>query len=128
MKLLQEFYEYTQKAGFDKSDIYEEKTDEYTVLSFYEAGEKGTRYNVALVFYEDENAEVYIRKMIKDYDLLRVLSDINSLNSKYLGVTFFIADDMITVKSYCKANGEIGSLLKEMVQDMKLAQKEFINF
>lgn len=125
MTLLQKFYEYTEKAGFNKTDIYEEKDKEYTLLSFFEAGEKDVMYNVALVFYEDENAEIYIRKSLGNYDLLDMLKKINELNSQYCGVTFLVADDMIVVKSYCKANGEIDILLKEMVQDMKLAQKEF---
>lgn len=125
MTLLQKFYEYTEKAGFNKIDIYEEKDKEYTLLSFFEAGEKDAMYNVVLVFYEDENAEIYIRKSLGNYDLLDMLKKINELNSQYCGVTFLVADDMIVVKSYCKANGEIDILLKEMVQDMKLAQKEF---
>lgn len=125
MTLLQKFYDYTEKAGFNKTDIYEEKDKEYTLLSFFETGEKNVTYNVALVFYEDENAEIYIRKSLGNYDLLDMLKKINELNSQYCGVTFLIADDMIVVKSYCKANGEIEILLREMVQDMKLAQKEF---
>lgn len=125
MTLLQKFYEYTEKAGFNKIDIYEEKDKEYTLLSFFEAGEKDAMYNVVLVFYEDENAEIYIRKSLGNYDLLDMLKKINELNSQYCGVTFLVADDMTVVKSYCKANGEIDILLKEMVQDMKLAQKEF---
>lgn len=125
MTLLQQFYDYTEKEGFNKTDIYEEKDKEYTLLSFFEEGEKDVMYNVALVFYEDENAEIYIRKSLGNYDLLDMLKRINELNSQYCGVTFLIADDMIVVKSYCKANGEIEILLREMVQDMKLAQKEF---
>ena len=66
-----------------------------------------------------------IRKSLGNYDLLDMLKKINELNLQYCGVTFLIADDMIVVKSYCKANGEIDILLREMVQDMKLAQKEF---
>lgn len=128
MTLLQKFYNYTEKAGFDKSDIHEEKDQEYTLLSFFEKGEKDALYNVALVFYDDDNAEVYIRSTIDNYDMLSVLSRINELNSKYSGVTFLLADDMLVVKSYCKAKGEIDILLREMVQNMKLAQKEFGGF
>ena len=98
------------------------------MYSFFEQGSNDDLYNVALVFYEDENAEVYIRKSINNYDILSVLSKINELNSQYCGVTFLLADDMLVVKSYCKANGEIDLLLREMVQNMKLAQKEFNGF
>ena len=128
MTLLQKFYDYTEKAGFDKSDIHEEKEQEYTLLSFFEQGTNDDLYNVALVFYEDDNAEVYIRSSINNYDMLSVLSRINELNSQYCGVTFLLAGDMLVVKSYCKANGEIDLLLREMVQNMKLAQKEFNGF
>lgn len=125
MTLLQKFYEYTEKAGFKKEDIFEEKDDEYTLLSFFENGENGDVYNVALVFYEDENAEVYIRKSIEKMDVLTILSRINELNCQYCGVTFLFSDDMIAVKSYCNAEGKIEKLLREMVQNMKLAQREF---
>ena len=125
MTLLKKFYEYTEKAGFDKSDIYEKKEPEYTLLSFFEKGTNDELYNVALVFYEDNDAEVYIRSSISDYDMFSVLSKINELNSQYCGVTFLLADDMLVVKSYCKANGEIDLLLREMVQNIKLAKKEF---
>lgn len=128
MTLLQKFYDYTEEAGFNKTDIHEEKDEEYTLLSFFEEGEKDVMYHVALVFYEDENAEIYIRKSLKNYDLLEVLKRINELNSQYCGVTFLLSDDMIMVKSYCKANGEIEVLLREMVQDMGLAQKELKDF
>lgn len=128
MTLLQKFYEYTEKAGFNKTDIYEEKDNEYTLLSFYESGEKDDIYNVALVFYDNQNAEVYIRTSIQNYDILTTLSKINELNSQYCGVTFLLADNMIVIKSYCKAEGNLESLLKEMVQDMKLAKKEFKEF
>lgn len=128
MSLLEKFYDYTKKTGFDKSDIYEEKDQEYTLLSFFEKGKNDVLFNVALVFYEDDNAEVYIRSAINNYDMLSVLEKINELNSKYCGVTFLIADDMLVVKSYCKANGELDILLREMVQNMKIAQKEFCCF
>lgn len=128
MSLLEKFYDYTKKNGFDKSDIYEEKDQEYTLLSFFEKGKNDVLFNVALVFYEDDNAEVYIRSAINNYDMLSVLEKINELNSKYCGVTFLIADDMLVVKSYCKANGELDILLREMVQNMKIAQKEFCCF
>ena len=71
---------------------------------------------------------IIIISSIENYDLLKVLTRINELNSRYCGVTFLLADDMLVVKSYCKANGELDILLREMVQNMKLAQKEFVEF
>lgn len=129
MTLLEKFYDYTEKTGFSKSDIQEEKDSEYTMLSFFESGEAGKMYHIALVFYEDENAEIYIRQsMEENYDTLTVLTELNELNSIYCGVTFLVADHMVVVKSYCKANGDIEVLLQDLVQNMKLAQKEFVKF
>lgn len=30
-------------------------------------------YNIALIFYQDENAEIYIRSLLQNYDLLETL-------------------------------------------------------
>lgn len=128
MILLKKFYEYTESAGFGKEDIQEEKGDDFTLVSFFEEGEVGILYNVALVFYDDENAEVYIRKHLQNVDLFSVLQRINELNERYCGVAFLISDNMLTVKSYVKANGDLELLLKEIVHNMKLAQLEFVNF
>lgn len=128
MTLLKKFYEYTESAGFDKEDIQEEKGDNFTLVSFFENGEEGVLYNIALVFYDDENAEVYIRKHLQDVDLFSVLQKINELNIRYCGVAFLISDNMLTVKSYIKAEGNVEILLKEIVQDMKLARLEFTKF
>ena len=128
MTMLKKFYDYTEKAGFAKNDIQEEKGDNFTLLSFFEEGEKDIMYNVTLVFYDDDSVEVYVRKQIHQVDVSSVLQKLNELNIQYCGVVFLIADDMLTVKSYVKTMGNIESLLKEMVQDMKLAQLEFVNF
>lgn len=128
MILLKKFYEYTESAGFGKEDIQEEKGDDFTLVSFFEEGEVGILYNVALVFYDDENAEVYIRKHLQNVDLFSVLQRINELNERYCGVAFLISDNMLTVKSYVKTNGDLELLLKEIVHNMKLAQLEFVNF
>lgn len=128
MTMLKKFYEYTVTAGFAKEDIQEEKGDGFTLVSFFEEGEKDVMYSIALVFYDDDNAEVYVRKQLHNVDMLSVLQKINELNVQYCGVAFLITDDMLTVKSYVKADGNIELLLKEMVQNMKLAQLEFVNF
>ena len=82
MSLLNNFYEYIEQLGIKKDDLYSEKGDDFTVVTFGEEVEQGVLYNVGLVFYEsEENVEVYIRKTIKDYDLFSVLKKINELNA-----------------------------------------------
>lgn len=85
-------------------------------------------YNIALIFYQDENAEIYIRSLLQNYDLLETLKKINTLNGEYCGVTFLLANDMLTVKSYCKENSDIEFLFLELKQDLEIAQEEFKRF
>ena len=66
-----------------------------------------------------------MRKYIKEFDELDFLRKINSLNCEYTAVTFLIDENMLTLKSHLLANNEIEKVLREMVSDMQLAQKEF---
>jgi len=125
--MLKKFYDYVDSIGIDKTQIYEEKGDGFTLVSFAEEGEANEIYNLALIFYEDESLEVYVRKPINDFDEFSVLKKLNELNAEYRSVTFFIDDNMLSLKSYCTTGGDIKVALKEMVQDMQLAQKEFKN-
>lgn len=128
MSLLNQFYEYVESQGIDKENIDEQKGDRFTLVSFGEEGEKGTIYNIAIVFYDDDSVEVYIRKHIAEYDISDVLKSLNNLNAEYRGATFFIENDILTLKSYIKTDGKIDVVLAEMVRDMQLAQSEFIKF
>lgn len=126
MKLLEQFYKYTSLQGIDKKDIYEKSAEDFTVVSFPEEGEKDCVYNIVLVFYDnDDDVEIYVRKYIKEFDELDFLRKINSLNCEYTAVTFLIDENMLTLKSHLLANNEIEKVLREMVSDMQLAQKEF---
>lgn len=129
MELLNKFFDYAAQLGISKEDLYYEKGENLAVVTFGEEGEQGVLYNVGLVFYDDETkVEVYIRKLLHEYDLFDVLQKANSLNAEYCGVSFFVDDDMLTLKSCCKANGELAIVLKEMLQNMKIAKTEFKNF
>lgn len=128
MSLLNQFYEYVESQGINKENIDEQKGDRFTLVSFGEEGEKGTIYNIAIVFYDDDSVEVYIRKHIAEYDISDVLKSLNNLNTEYRGATFFIENDILTLKSYIKTDGKIDVVLAEMVRDMQLAQSEFIKF
>lgn len=125
MKLLNDFYEYAKSLGIGKEHIYEEEGEGFTLVSFGEEGEPGVIYNIALVFYDNDTVEVYVRKQLKEFDTLNVLTQINEWNAEYCGVTFVLEDDMVMVKSYCDTKGDIQAALKEMVQDMQLAKRMF---
>ena len=128
MSLLQEFYDNIEKLGISREAIQEEKDEECTLLTFFVENEQEMPYNIALIFYQDENAEIYIRSLLQNYDLLETLKKINTLNGEYCGVTFLLAHDMLTVKSYCKENSDIEFLFLELKQDLEIAQEEFKRF
>ena len=127
MKILDDFYEYVAAQEIDKNAIYEEKGDGFVVVSFPERGEKDCIYNIAIVFYENDNGvEIYVRKSIKDFDELTLLRKLNALNCEYTDVTFFVDDNMLTLKSYLLSQGKLENVLIKMVSDVQLAQTEFV--
>lgn len=97
------------------------------VVSFPERGEKDCIYNIAIVFYENDNdVEIYVRKPISDFDELTLLRKLNSLNCEYTDVTFLVDDNMLTLKSYLLSQGKLENVLIKMVSDVQLAQTEFV--
>lgn len=127
MKILDDFYAYVVSQEIDKNAIYEERGDGFVVVSFPERGEKDCIYNIAIVFYENDNdVEIYVRKSIKDFDELTLLRKLNALNCEYTDVTFFVDDNMLTVKSYLSSQGKLENVLIKMVSDVQLAQTEFV--
>ena len=127
MKILDDFYAYVVSQEIDKNAIYEERGEGFVVVSFPERGEKDCIYNIAIVFYENENdVEIYVRKPIKDFDELTLLRKLNTLNCEYTDVTFFVDDNMLTVKSYLSSQGKLENVLIKMVSDVQLAQTEFV--
>ena len=127
LKILDDFYAYVVSQEIDKNAIYEERGDGFVVVSFPERGEKDCIYNIAIVFYENENdMDIYVRKPIKDFDELTLLRKLNTLNCEYTDVTFFVDDNMLTVKSYLSSQGKLENVLIKMVSDVQLAQTEFV--
>lgn len=127
LKILDDFYAYVVSQEIDKNAIHEERGDGFVVVSFPERGEKDCIYNIAIVFYENENdVEIYVRKPIKDFDELTLLRKLNTLNCKYGDVTFLVDDNMLTVKSYLSSQGKLKNVLIKMVSDVQLAQTEFV--
>lgn len=127
MKTLKAFYDYATSQGIDKNAIYEEKGDGFVVISFPERGEKDCIYNIAIVFYEnDDDVEIYVRKPISNYDEYKLLKRLNVLNCEYTDVTFFIDDDMLSLKSFLSSQGDVEKVLIKMVTDVQLAQEEFV--
>lgn len=126
LSILKAFYDYVTSQGIDKNAIYEEKGDGFVVISFPERGEKDCIYNIAIVFYEnDDDVEIYVRKPLDNYDEISLLKKLNALNCEYTDVTFLIDDNMLTVKSFLSSQGNVDKILIKMVADVQLAQKEF---
>ena len=127
LKTLNDFYDYVTSQGIDKNAIYEEKGEGFVVVSFPERGEKDCIYNIAIVFYENDNdVEIYVRKPIKDFDELTLLRKLNSLNCEYTDVTFLVDENMLTIKSHLLSQGKLENVLIKMVSDVQLAQTEFV--
>ena len=59
-------------------------------------------------------------------DELTLLRKLNALNCEYTDVTFFVDDNMLTVKSYLSSQGKLENVLIKMVSDVQLAQTEFV--
>ena len=71
MSLLQEFYDNIEKLGISREAIQEEKDEECTLLTFFVENEQEMPYNIALIFYQDENAEIYIRSLQEEFKRFR---------------------------------------------------------
>lgn len=127
MNTLKAFYDYALSQGIDKKAIYEEKGDGFVVISFPEKGDNDCLYNIAIVFYEnDDDVEIYVRKPIKGFEELALLRKLNALNCEYTDVTFLIDDNMLTIKSFLSSQGKVENVLIKMVADVQLAQTEFV--
>ena len=50
------------------------------------------------------------------------------LNSEYSGMTFFLDDGILSLKSLCLADGDIETVLYQMVQNIEIAEIEFVEF
>lgn len=128
-KLLDGFNQYVAQQGLDEALVFTEDGDGFTLVSFPEDGAEGETYNVVLVLYEnDDDAEVYVRKALGDYDRSGVLERANELNAKYSCNVFLVDDDMLTVKTHLFANGEIMAVLRDMVTEVQIAKIEFPTF
>ena len=129
MKLAEGFMKFAEEQNIDANNIFTDKGEGYTIISFGEEGEPGIVYNVALILYDDDNqAEVYVRKSVNTSNMPEVLTKLNKLNNDYRGVSFFANDSLVNIKSYCEANGDIEVVLKQMLQTMRVASEEFSKF
>lgn len=126
MSLLQDFIEVSKEQGINTEDLYQEQGEGFSIVSFGETGEKDIIYNVALVFYDNnDEVEIFIRKQINDDEIVKVFNQINNLNAEYRGVTFYLENKIVALKSYVQVNGKIEIALKQMVGCMQIAQDVF---
>lgn len=126
MSLVNKFIEFSKKQGIKTEDLYQEQGDGFSVISFYENGEPDIVYNIALVFYDNnDDVEIYIRKQINDTDIVKVFNYVNNLNAEYRGVTFFLEDGLVVLKTYIQVNGDIIKVLRQIVDGMQIASEVF---
>ena len=85
MSLLQDFIEVSKEQGINTADLYQEQGDGFSIVSFGESGERNIIYNIALVFYDNnDDVEVFIRKQINDDEIVKVFNQVNNLNALFL--------------------------------------------
>ena len=126
MSLLQDFIKVSKEEGINADDLYQEQGEGFSIVSFGEMGEKDIIYNIAMVFYDNnDDVEVFIRKQINDDEIVKVFNQVNNLNAEYRGVTFYLEDKIIVLKSYVQVNGSIEIALKQLVGCMQIAQDVF---
>lgn len=126
MSLLQDFIKVSKKQGINTEDLYQEKGNGFSIVSFGEEGEQNIIYNIALVFYDNDNdVELFIRKQIDDSDVVKVFNQVNNLNAEYRGMSFYLEDSIIVLKSYLQANENVENVLRQMVGCMQVATEEF---
>lgn len=132
MSLVNKFIEFSKEQDIKTEDLYQEQGDGFSVISFNENGEPGILYNIAIVFYDnDDDVEIYIRKQISNtgtvniFNRVKVFNYVNDLNAEYRGVTFFLEDGLVVLKTYIQANGDIEKVLRQMVGGMQIASEVF---
>ena len=79
-----------------------------------------------MVFYDNnDDVELFIRKQIDDSKVVKVFNQVNNLNVEYRGMSFYLEDSIIVLKSYLQANGNVENVLRHMVGCMQVATEEF---
>lgn len=128
MSLFNDFIKVSKEQGIQTEDIYQEREDGFSIVSFGETGEPDVIYNIAIVFYDnDDDVELYIRKQINDENVVKVFNQINNLNAEYRGITFYLEDGIVVLKSYVQARESVEAVLKQMVGCMQIATEVFPN-
>jgi hypothetical protein len=126
MGLLQDFLNVAREQGINVKNMHQEKGNGFTVVSFGEQGECNVVYNIALVFYDNnDDVEIFVRKRINDDNIVQVFNQVNNLNAEYRGVTFYLENGVIVLKSYIQVKGNVRSVLEQMVNQKQTAIEEF---
>lgn len=126
MSLVSKFIEIAKEQGIKPEDLYQEQGDGFSIISFGESGEPGIVYNIALVFYDNnEDVEIFIRKQIDDTDIVKVFNYVNNLNAEYRGVTFFLENGLVVLKTYIQANDDVEKVLRQMIGGIQIASEVF---
>ena len=98
----------------------------YLEVNVYKNPTCFSRWSVSLVFYDNnDDVELFIRKQIDDSKVVKVFNQVNNLNVEYRGMSFYLEDSIIVLKSYLQANGNVENVLRHMVGCMQVATEEF---
>ena len=99
----------------------------YLEVNVYKNPTCFSRWSVSLVFYDNnDDVELFIRKQIDDSKVVKVFNQVNNLNVEYRGMSFYLEDSIIVLKSYLQANGNVENVLRHMVGCMQVATEEFL--
>lgn len=126
MKLVDDFLNIAKELDVDTSTMYQEKHDEYQLLTFKEEISDGVVFHIVFIFYNDEeNVEVYVRQKFESVDELKILKALNQLNARYSGLSFYLDEDYVCTKSLCMCDHKIEPVIATMMQQIDSAKTEF---
>ena len=128
MNLFEKFLDLTNEIGIERDDlvILDEDNENFKLVTFGEKIDDSIIYNVALVFYDDDDSvEIYVRKPIENYDELTLLRNINEQNASFSGISFYVEENLLNAQSVCRSNNNPVTVIQQLVQTMETAKEVF---
>lgn len=126
MTLVDGFKDFCNKVDINLNDVYAYRMENATAFCFAEASDEDMNYHIMLILCDDnKSADVWVRKPITN---LNILEKINDLNLDYRFYTFAVTEDTLILKCTVDTNSDIDIVLKEMINMVEIARKEFKKF
>lgn len=127
--MLERFYEFLEHIGVSQTDVYTQKENDTTLVSFAQVTDSETNLIVSLVFYdESERVEIYVATESEDAESLTILQKLNQLNMAYSGIVFFASEDSVALKIFLEGNFELDDLIAKVMLAISVADNELQNF